>query len=246
MLFVNGISNTGWINDANMKMVSVEFENLFTPAGYAFSIWGLIYLALSAFLFHIISKAIKKEPSLASDKTLKLFTAINLVNTVWIVLWLYYLPGWALLLMGLLLILLIAVLVEQRMCLDDASLKSFVFVQWPFSLYLGWIIAASIANTSAFLTSLNWNGGPFSETAWTLIMISAAVLIYLYMVVKRNTRLLSLVGVWALIAISVKNEPINEIVSNGALIGALIIALAASTHGFINRKKTPFRKEKRF
>ena len=244
MLWINGVSNTGWINDTNMKMVSDQFQNLFTPAGYAFSIWGLIYLGLALFLGYVITKRVQNKPSFVDDNTLKLFTLINVVNTVWIVLWLHYEPGYSLLLMLALLGLLIAILIRQKMCLEDSKLSSFIFLQWPFSLYLGWIIAATIANAAAFLTDLGWTGGSFGETTWTIVVIIVAVGIYMFMIIKRNTRLLGLVGVWALVAVASRNFEANDWVANAAVAGAVIIGLTTAVHGFLNREKTPFRKEK--
>lgn len=244
MIWINGVSNTGWINDTNMKMVSDQFQNLFTPAGYAFSIWGLIYLGLSLFLGYIITKRVQNKSSHVDDGTLKLFSLINVVNMVWIVLWLHYEPGYSLVLMLFLLALLIAILIRQRMCLEDSDLSSFIFVQWPFSLYLGWIIAATIANAAAFLTDLNWKGGELGETTWTITIIAVAMGIYMFMIIKRNTRLLGLVGVWALIAVASRNFGVNEWVANAAVTGGVIIGLTTAVHGFLNRDKTPFRKEK--
>ena len=45
---INYLSNTGVFNGETMATISAKYQNLFTPAGYAFSIWGLIYLGSSA------------------------------------------------------------------------------------------------------------------------------------------------------------------------------------------------------
>jgi hypothetical protein len=45
-IFVNYLSNTGALNGNTMKVVSDKYFNYFTPAGFAFSIWGLIYVGL--------------------------------------------------------------------------------------------------------------------------------------------------------------------------------------------------------
>lgn len=43
-IIFNYLSNTGIFNGKTIANVSNQCHNLFTPAGYAFSIWGLIYL----------------------------------------------------------------------------------------------------------------------------------------------------------------------------------------------------------
>jgi len=49
---VNYLSNTGFFNNETMASISGKYQNLFTPAGYAFSIWGLIYLGLFGFVIY--------------------------------------------------------------------------------------------------------------------------------------------------------------------------------------------------
>lgn len=246
MLVINGLSNTGFIDGETMKSISMKYENFFTPAGYTFSIWGVIYLSLIVFVGYSIFMAVSKKESLVSDRLLKQFTLLNGLNTVWIVVWLNSLPGVALLIMLAMLLVLISILLKERMCLKDSPLISFLVVQWPFSLYLGWIIAAFIANSAAFLTAIGFEGGIFTPEIWTVIMLAVAVLVYLFLLVTRNTRLLNLVGVWALFGIAIKNVDQSEMVFMSAMVGAIIIFASTALHGFINRNETPFREGKRF
>lgn len=51
-LVINYLSNTGVFNGQTMETVSGNYQNLFTPAGYAFSIWTLIYLCMLGFVFY--------------------------------------------------------------------------------------------------------------------------------------------------------------------------------------------------
>jgi len=51
-VIINYLSNTGIFNGETMATVSAKYQNLFTPAGYAFSIWGLIYLGLFGFVIY--------------------------------------------------------------------------------------------------------------------------------------------------------------------------------------------------
>ena len=55
-LFMNYLSNTGLFNDNTNKTISDLYNNYFTPAGYAFSIWGFIYLGLLGFVFYTFLK----------------------------------------------------------------------------------------------------------------------------------------------------------------------------------------------
>ncbi len=246
MLVINALSNTGFIKGETMKSISMKYENFFTPAGYTFSIWGVIYLSLMVFVGYSIFIALRKRETLVSDRLLKQFTFLNGLNAIWIVVWLNSRPGMALLIMLAMLLTLISILIKEQMCLKDSPLMSFLAIQWPFSLYLGWIIAAFIANSSAFLTSVGFTGGALAPQTWTVIMLAVAVLVYLFLLVTRNTRVLNLVGVWALFGIAIKNVDQSEMVFMSAMVGAIIIFASTALHGFINRNETPFREGKRF
>ena len=49
VIVVNGLANALPLNGQSTGAISDRFQVYFVPAGYVFSIWGLIYLALSAF-----------------------------------------------------------------------------------------------------------------------------------------------------------------------------------------------------
>ena len=59
-VIINYLSNTGVFNNNTMASVSVRYQNLFTPAAYAFSIWGLIYLGVFGFIIYQARSLFKK------------------------------------------------------------------------------------------------------------------------------------------------------------------------------------------
>lgn len=88
-VFVNYLGNAGIFNGNTMAMVSARYANFFTPAGYAFSIWGIIYLGLLGFVFYTgRSLFTKKEtdPILFKIRWLFVFTCV--ANSLWVVAWL--------------------------------------------------------------------------------------------------------------------------------------------------------------
>lgn len=203
---MNYLSNTGLFNGNDNKSVSDEYFNYFTPAGYAFSIWGLIYLGLLGFVFYTGRGLFKKgvDDTLLS-KIGWWFVLSCLANSLWLVFWLYELPGIAALIMLVILGSIAMIILNINVGRTKFSFKDHVFVALPFSLYLGWISVAFVANMAALLTSMSWSGWGLSPITWTIIMISIAGLINLFMILKRNIPEFGLVGIWALIAISVSN-----------------------------------------
>lgn len=204
---INYLSNNGLLNGNTMKTVSDKYFNYFTPAGYAFSIWGLIYLGLLGFVFYTGRSLFKNDDE--DPIVLKIgwwFVISCFANSLWVVAWLYEYTGASVVIMLMLLFSLLKIIVHTRMELDFHPLKKYCFVFWPFALYSGWISVALIANIAAWLTKLNWSGWGISDAGWTIIMICTAGIINLFMIWTRNMREYALVGIWALFAISVSNR----------------------------------------
>lgn len=203
---VNYLSNAGELNGNTMKTISDRYANYFTPAGYAFSIWGLIYLGLLGFVSYSIIN--RKETQIASivSKIGWWFVISCLANSLWVVAWLNDYVGLSVFIMIVLLISLIAIIIQTRMELDAHPFKEYLFIYWPFALYTGWITVALIANISAYLTKINWDGWGIPEVNWAIFMIAIAGLVNVVMVLTRNLREFASVGIWALFAISVANS----------------------------------------
>ncbi len=240
---VNYISNTGAIAGETMATISAKYENLFTPAGYAFSIWGVIYLLLLGFVIYQARDLFSKEEKENVSLQVGWWFVISCVaNVFWIFAWLNeYLLG-SVVIMLVLLASLIMIILNTRMELDDEPLRVIAFVWWPFCFYSGWISVALIANVAAYLTSLNWNGFGISGVTWTIVMILAAGIINLVITWTRNMREFALVGVWALVAIAVANWNEHSSIVITALAVAAILFVSTSIHGYQNRETSPWKK----
>jgi len=233
---VNYLSNTGFFNDETMSSISGKYQNLFTPAGYAFSIWGLIYLALSGF---VIYYGPFTENTEAKEKTVRnigwWFVISCVANCLWIVMWLYEYTLVTIPVMILLFISLLKIILNNRETIKKEDLKSLFFFRLPFYIYSGWVSVALIADVAAYLKKIEWSGWGFSETAWTIIMIAIATVVHLYMLWKRSMSAFALVAVWALIAIAVANQNFNVTVYYTALIAAVFLALNAVIKLFLKK-----------
>lgn len=241
-IVINYLSNTGVFNGNTMATVSDQYHNYFTPAGYAFSIWGLIYLSLIAFVIYQARSLWKKADDGWPVLEIGWWFIISCVaNSLWVIAWLYDFIGISVIIMAVLLISLIKIILATRMELDDLSLKKIAFVWWPFCLYSGWISVALVADVAAWLTKIKWNGFGISEIAWTLIMIIVAGIINLLITWKRNMREFALVGAWALVAIAASNWNGQQAIKITALAVALILLLSSGIHGYKNRESNPWK-----
>lgn len=243
VIAVNFLAQTGKINGKTVGEISDKSANLFTPADYAFSIWGLIYIALLAFSGFMVYQAFSNGKHIDFIKNTSIwFIVANLGTALWVIAWLYGFTGMSVVLMFLILAKLLKLIINNDMEIWDAPFKVIAFYWWPICLFSGWITVASIANMAAWLTEIGWDGAVFSEVEWTVIMIGVAVIINLLMIYLRNMREFALVGVWALVAIYIRHQGTEEFIAKSALAGAILIFINIAYHGFINRKSNPMHK----
>jgi hypothetical protein len=236
MIFVNYGSNAGLFGTISIGEMSRRYENLFTPAGYAFSIWGILFLGVTAFVIYQWLLLKSGDPRNYISRTGPWLLISNLANSFWVVAWVHDQIGLSVLLILLLLISLIVLTYRLRLEMDDEPIRTVFFVWWPIVFYLGWIVAATVACIASWLISLGWRGGPLSEPVWTIVMIIIAALIYLTLISKRNMREAAMVGAWAFIAIAVKHwNDYNQIAITAAAAATLLV-IAGGIHGYKNRE----------
>jgi hypothetical protein len=228
---VNGLANALPINNQTTGEISDRFEVFFVPAGYVFSIWGLIYIGLLAYTIYQLLPSQQYNPRLA--KIAPWYIISSVANISWILLWHYEIFPLSLAVMLILLVTLIIVYLTLSAGRRQASPGERWLVHVPFSIYLGWISVATIANATAVLDYLNWDGWGLSEQLWTIIMLTAGVILALLMVITRRDAIYPLVIAWAFAGIAVRFPDVN-LVFWPAVIGT-IIALAASIFAIYNR-----------
>ncbi|MER3479034.1 MAG: tryptophan-rich sensory protein [Meiothermus sp.] len=216
-LVVNFMANALPIAGRTTGEVSDSFPVLFVPAGYVFTIWGLIYLGLMAFVvFQFRSTSVL----VAYPRINRWFILSCVFNSLWILAWHYGHYGVTLLLMLGLLVSLIAI--YQGL---GARGLPFWTVRAPFSLYLGWIIVATVANATAVLYGTGWNGWGLPAAFWAVLMITVATGLGLGILWARGDLILNLVLVWALVGIALKQWG-TPAVAYAAIAGAVVIVVA--------------------
>lgn len=235
----NYAANALGINGNTISSLSGEYYNLFTPAGYAFSIWGPIFLGLIAHGIYqvrvVFSKG--KDDNFVSQMGPWLILA-NMANAGWVWFWLTEQTGISVIMMLIILVSLIMVILRLNMERWDAPINIIAWVWWPLCLYSGWIAVATIANFAAYLTKINWEF-LFNETSWTVVMIIVAAVLNLFMIITRNMREFAAVGVWALVAIAVRHWGEIPVLQWSALISSIVVFIAISIHGYQNRATSP-------
>lgn len=226
VLVVNYLSNALPINGRTAQEISDSFPSYFTPAGYTFAIWGLIYTALLGFIIYQALPANRERPF--QKQIGWLFVASSVLNISWLFSFHYGLYALSVVLMVGLLGTLIAIYLRLNIGRPNPSLPNAekLLVQAPFSLYLGWITVATIANIATFLVSINWDGLGIAGPVWSAVMISVAVIVAGILLVQRRNLAYAGVLVWAFFGI--RTAFMNEaLVANTALIAAVLIVTLA-------------------
>lgn len=211
VIVLNTLANALPINGLNTGELSDFYPNLFVPAGFTFAIWGVIYLLLLAFIIYQIRKAFSKNNDSTYFERIGWYFFLScLGNASWIVAWHYQYVALSLILM--LVILGSLLMIYQRLCIGTkpTNIAEKIFVHIPFSVYLGWITVATIANTTAFAVDNNWSGFGISEATWTMIMITIATFIGMILLFKRRDWAFALVLVWAFYGIYAKRSAIDS------------------------------------
>lgn len=222
-IIANAMANILPINGLNTGEVSNLYPSLFTPAGITFSIWSVIYLLL---LGYVILQWIKSDAYVFAE-TAKLFWISCLLNVSWIFAWHYLKVSMSVTIMLLLLLTLSQLFLKVRkISMNTAAEK--IFVRLPFTLYFAWICVATIANISALLVSIQWPGLNIAHATWTIIMMTVATLLGIFVTTKYRVAPFAIVIAWALFGIYVKWEGTDNYAIAYAALSLLLIVLGSA------------------
>lgn len=217
VITINALANILPLNNQTTGEISNRLPVLFTPAGYVFSIWSVIYVLLIVWLVGMWKKRQQNEVIYTKRSTLFIISCV--LNIAWIYLWHYEKFLFTVFVMIGLLITL--VLLYRTFPDSDNSIKS----RLPISVYLGWISVATIANISYVLTYYEWNGWGLSDPLWAVIMMTIGTALALHIRYHHFDIAYVFVFIWAFIGIAVRNGLEELLVSTAALfLSAVMLA----------------------
>lgn len=235
-LVINGLAGTTILNNRTTAQVSDLYSNPFTPAGYVFAIWGIIYALLAVF---VIFQALPRQKEGLFQKQIGvLFILSSIFNCVWLFLWQYdYITLSVLAMFGLFLSLLV---IYWRLAIgkSNVSRTEKICVHLPFSVYIGWITVASIANVAAALVSVGWDGFGLGAEAWAIIAMGIALISTLIVIIARRDYAFSLVVIWALVGIAVRqiSNPTIVLIVEEAVALILVVAGLSLVASILKRR----------
>jgi hypothetical protein len=223
-VLVNGLAgSTTILGGKNTAMISDSYPTRVTPAGYVFSIWGVIYVLLGVF---VVYQALPSQQGKGFQRRMSwLFVLSSVANIVWLFLWQFEYLALSVLVMFLLLATLILIYLRLDIGKSAVEIRERLAVRLPFSVYLGWITIATIADVSVTLVSIKWGGFGISPETWATLIIVVALLITILLLVTRADVGYALVIIWALVGIAM-NQSGHQVIVMLAGASAVIVAVA--------------------
>lgn len=198
--------------DPGLFPVSITRPSI-QPAGYAFSIWGVIYLWLlvsAAFGLTRGSDSVWVKPFVPHLGAL-------LLGTIWLAIassWPLTATATIIAMAGFTLWSFLSADPVQNRWLQHA----------PLGLFAGWLTAASCVSFGVIIAGYGW----LSDTAAAMAMLVAILMIALTIQLRRPTMpTYSVAVVWAAIGVALVNWTANPPVAYVALAGAAIQSAAA-------------------
>ena len=226
-IIVNILANALPLNGLNTGEISDRFKVYFVPAGYVFSIWGIIYIGLIAYA--IYQALPSQRQNLRLRATGWWVSLSGLANIAWIFLWHY--EQFPLTLIAMFVILASLIITYLRLGIGRTLVTTAEkwSVRLPFSVYLGWITVATVANVTSVLDYLNWDGFGIAPEIWMGIVLVAVLAISVLMNFTRRDVAFALVILWALAGIAIKHAAVASVaIPTWIIFGLVALTLAAA------------------
>jgi hypothetical protein len=204
--------------------VSTKFYSAITPAGWAFSIWSLIYSGLLAYSFWQALPSQRANPF--HQRAALPVMGILVANGLWLPAWHYeQLPLSLLIISGYLAGTVLAV--EAFLPARAAYRKIEFWLGYVFfSVWCGWLTIATLANATVVALALKVPMGGLGPSSWGIIMLAAAFLIAFTVFNRWKSPAYFLVITWAYSAIAYAHPHLEEVFYTALILGGLAAVLA--------------------
>lgn len=197
MIVMNYLANALPLNNQNTGVISDKYPSFFTPAGFTFSIWGIVYILLGVYVFKTVFTSPEAFESQYLVTTMILFISTSVLNILWLFCWHYDRIILSTIVMVVFLALLLVVV--QIVPSSETLIKS------AFSLYAGWLSVALIANVTIML--VQWNIPLFQnrELLWYIVIICIGLLLVSAVLFTTHNVVYGIVFIWAYFGIFMKH-----------------------------------------
>ncbi|MGI8555641.1 MAG: hypothetical protein ACR2LT_04715 [Pyrinomonadaceae bacterium] len=219
VILINYLAAVGLVNNISPAAISAKYPTLITPAGYAFSIWGLIYFGLMVFsIYQVLPKNAEKF------RLLRTVYILNCAaNCLWIYCWHHEMP---VICLGIIFLLLGTLAFINVGLQKTDSYSEYWLAKAPLGLYFGWVTAAAILNAAVALVYLNVQVSDSTGEILGAVLLLAAGVLGVIICLKLKNYFYPLGIAWALTAIAVEHGGHTLIISAAA--GGVSVCLLAA------------------
>lgn len=220
VLIINSLSQTLPFNNQTSADIANRYQNYFLPANYVFGIWGLIYVGLIAFAVFQALPSQRENPRL--KRMSPWFLVSCAANCIWLFLFHYNQFALSTVAMGVLIASLIIVHRQLRAGNSAIGNGERWCVRVPFSIYLGWITVATVANVAYVFKAAGWDGAGISEQTWgILILVVAGSIAGIFAYLNRDIAYAAVI-VWSFVGIISRWDNVMPIVVAAAIMSAVV------------------------
>ena len=228
-IVIGGLVGSGVANGSNRNPV------LITPAGYTFSIWGLIFVATIAFAIYQALPSQRENPRFR--RIGYWYTLGNLCCAAWDIVFPRQLIALSEVIILVSLVALVLAYIRAGVALVNVSRLERWLADVPLGIYAAWVSFATVVNTAVFLRSISWNGFGIDATVWAGIILVVAALIVSVVSIGRRDVAYAAVGTWALLGVVVAD--LQKGVASVAIVAGILAALTLVVAIIVAVRRTP-------
>jgi hypothetical protein len=212
------------ITGPSIGEISDRYPTYVVPAGYAFTIWNLIF-ALS--LGYAVWQALPAERENPLLRVVGWPTASAMAATsAWMLVFQRSLFALSLAVMLWLLASLVGVVARAHRRAATFSRAEAWLAYYAFSIFLGWITLAAVANVAQTLTAFGWDGWGIDAQTWGAVsLLLAGLVASAVTAAMKGNAPYALTVIWALIAVAV-NQFLRATPASSTAVGAVAVGMA--------------------
>jgi len=196
---------------------------LIQPAGFAFAIWGPIFLGMIIYSWFQMQSTRVDSPQLKKATIAGIvaglasitFVPISYMDIQWL--------GFINIMWHLIALIFLFLALRQQVQLETHPKTSWYYL--PTQVYLGWICAATAISVALALTEAGISPTMETQVIFTVVIIGILIVLGVFMAQQRGI-IIPLVFIWALIALIVENGqyvPIKYASLGGIIVLAFVV-----------------------
>lgn len=224
---VNVLATSLPLNGQTTGEISDAHPVFFRPAGWTFTIWGVIYALLLVVVIYGLLPVGQRDRRVQAIGPV--FLVANIANIAWIFAWHWERFALSLIVMVVLLASLAIIYGLIRRHADErmSRLRRLV-LKVPFAVYLGWISVAILANLQTWMDAGGWSGGLFGLRGWAVVFLFAGILVAAGVAIFAREAAYPLVFAWGYAGIAAEQWDASRLVS---ILAGVLSAVAVVVAG---------------